>query len=828
MVGLTDIWHTMTGAVHNGLLTVFGSSNERELDVLAPTIDKINSLESHLTSLSDDDLKSKTGEFRERIQTIYDKVKYDTKSTKQKVEIRQKVFDHFLPEAYAVVRETAKRTIGQRHYDVQLIGGMVLHQGKIAEMVTGEGKTLAATLPAYLNALMGDPVHVITVNDYLADRDKDLMKPVYEFLGLTVGTVKQDSSELEKKEAYNCDITYGTGNTFAFDFLRDNMALSVDEQVQRGFAFAVVDEVDSLLIDEARTPLIISGQTDTPVEGYYNALEAANILKEGGDYTVDKKKHTIVLTSDGTLKAERKLSDLVNEEVEFHNPEQAVMEHQVLQSLYAKELYNEDKDYVVYDDEIVIIDEQTGRKQPGRRWSEGLHQAVEARHLRDGVRVKSENRTIAQIAFQNFFGLYDKLSGMTGTAMTDAAEFNKTYNLEVVEIPTNKPLIRKEQLDEVYLTAKEKWEAVVKDVQQSYEKRRPILIGTKSVEASENLSGMLKELKIPHNVLNAKNHEEEGKIIADAGKKGAVTVATNMAGRGTDIELGGKKPEGSEALEKWQTEHDEIIELGGLYILGTERHHSRRVDNQLRGRGGRQGDPGESRFKVSLEDDIIKIFGGEMVKKVFRRLGEYGESIESGQVTRLIKDSQKRVESMHFDGRKSLKEFSDVLEGHRAATYSLRQSLLTSTEYNQDKTLDRLWDGVVSTVKILSEESNVDYDRLSEWANVVLDADVTAEVLESEEDVAKFLYIKVHDAYVKRVKRLGSEVMGGVERKAMLNAIDVSWQEHLTEMGKLKDIIYMTQKNSTIPPKRRYGDDGNLMYQKMWDRINAGFLDSVL
>lgn len=829
MVSLSEIWYTVTGKVRDGVLAVFGDSNQRELNSLQPIVNKINSLEDDLQELDDDQLAAKTDEFRRRINIIYQKVDYGSLSRKKKTEVRQKVFDHFLPESYAVVREAANRKLGQRHFDVQLMGGIALHQGRIAEMATGEGKTLAATLPAYLNALMGDPVHVVTVNDYLAKRDRDLMAPVYEFLGLTVGVVEHASSEQERKTAYKSDITYGTGSTFAFDFLKDNLADSVDEQVQRGHGFAIIDEVDSILIDNAKKPFILSGGEEVPVDGYYQARIAADALTKGRDYKVDKKKNSVVLTESGTKKAEEKLSELKNKKIQLHNPDHAGLEHLVVQSLFAKELQKEGTDYVVRGGEIVIINENTGRYEEGSRLRDGLHQSIEARHDHQRVLVRPETETIAQIAYQNFFGLYDKVSGMTGTAMTSAEEFFNVYGLDSVKIPTNKPLKRIVRPDVVYMTKEEKWAGVVNDIEEKYRAGRPILVGTNSVKDSETLHEMLEKKNIPHNLLNAKNHENEARIVAEAGRKGKITVSTNMAGRGTDIELGGQKPaQDSDDYARWKTEHDEVVSLGGLYVLGTERNNSKRIDNQLAGRGARQGDPGEVRFRISLEDEMIKVQGGEMLKNFAKTIGfENGDVLDGDFVTDKIRTCQRRVENADFETRKNLKKFSDVLESQRAKTYFIRQRVLESTDI-KNMAYNALWNGVVYAVKDHTDGSVVDHEKLAEWASSLLEQDFTADALKNEDDVAVFLYYRVRDAYSKKERNLGDLAMNRMEKSAMLDIMDDSWKSHLYNMEELKDgisIRFMVPQQKK--PEIEYALDGNQLYLEMQDKINVGFLEHM-
>jgi preprotein translocase subunit SecA len=714
---------------------VFGTSNEREIKRIQPLVEQINSLEPAMKQLSDEQLRAKTDEFRQRIRERLDAIE----DPDQKDQELKAALDEIMPEAFAVVREGGWRVLNMRHFDVQMIGGAVLHHGKIAEMKTGEGKTLVATLPVYLNALSGRGVHVVTVNDYLAKRDSEWMGKLYTFLGLSVGVIVHDLDDVQRREAYAADVTYGTNNEFGFDYLRDNMKFDLADCVQRGHHFAIVDEVDSILIDEARTPLIISGPAEESTDKYYRIDKIIPKLIQEIDYTVDEKHRTATLTEEGVSKCE-KLLGLGN----LYDPQHMETIHHVYQGLRAHTLYKRDVEYVVKNGEVVIIDEFTGREMPGRRWSDGLHQAVEAK---EGVKIERENQTLATITFQNYFRMYKKLSGMTGTAETEATEFNKIYKLDVSLIPTNRPLRREEFSDVVYRTATEKDEAVVNGIlqedntysnglRQIHETGQPVLVGTISIEKSEHLSNLLKKAGIPHQVLNAKQHEREAKIISQAGRKGAVTVSTNMAGRGTDILLGGNpeamtrehclreriaipytaapaviggdnsngnaapnmvlfqqegkifqvpmeqwKPIYEQYVEQCRAEHDEVIALGGLHILGTERHEARRIDNQLRGRAGRQGDPGSSRFFLSLEDDLLRVFGGERVKALMYRLGmTEGVPIESKLISRRIENAQKAVEAQNFEARKHLLEYDDVMNKQRETIYSIRRSALEGKE----------------------------------------------------------------------------------------------------------------------------------------------------
>jgi len=674
---------------------VIGSKNERELKRLWPIVEKINAIEPALQALSDDQLSAKTAEFKERHQ-------------------KGESLDALLPEAFAVCREAGRRVLGMRHFDVQLIGGMVLHGGKISEMKTGEGKTLVATLPAYLNAISGLGVHVVTVNDYLARRDSDWMGRLYRFLGLTVGVIVHGLDDAQRRENYAADITYGTNNEFGFDYLRDNMKFSLDDYVQRGFNYAIVDEVDSILIDEARTPLIISGPTEESTDKYYVINRIIPLLEKGeiqeveantlsgkrktytGDYTIDEKAKSATLTEQGVSKVE-KLLKVEN----LYDPRNIETLHHVNQALRAHAMYRRDVEYVVKDGEVLIVDEFTGRLMPGRRWSDGLHQAVEAK---EGVRIESENQTLATITFQNYFRMYKKLSGMTGTADTEAEEFHKIYKLDVVVIPTNRPLLRPDYPDVIYKTEREKFDAVIKDIKEHYELGQPCLVGTISIEKSEVLSELLRKQGVPHFVLNAKQHEKEAEIVAQAGRKAAITIATNMAGRGTDIVLGGNpdgllkqwkltNPDASEEqvaaqLEQFKAqcaqEHDEVVALGGLHIIGTERHESRRIDNQLRGRSGRQGDPGSSRFYLSLQDDLLRIFGSERVAKIMDFLKiEEGEAITHGMISKSIENAQKKVEAHNFEIRKHLIDYDDVMNKQREVIYTQRREILAGQDIRE-------------------------------------------------------------------------------------------------------------------------------------------------
>ncbi len=658
---------------------IIGTKNERELKKLKPIVEKINSLEKQYENKTQEELKEFTYKW------LNDFAKNDYSPEK-----REKILNEILPDAFAIVREAAKRTLNMRHFDVQLIGGIVLHQGKIAEMKTGEGKTLVATLPAYLNALVGRGVHIVTVNDYLAKRDAEWMGKIYNYLGMDVGVIVSDMDDSERKKAYNAHITYGTNNEFGFDYLRDNMKFDINDYVQRDLYYAIVDEVDSILIDEARTPLIISGPVEEQTDIYKKVNNVVKFLKKDTDFEIDEKARTITITDEGIKKLE-KLLHIDN----LYDPRNVELLHLINQALKAHHLFKRDVDYVVKDGQVIIVDEFTGRLMPGRRYSDGLHQALEAK---EGVKIEKENQTLASITFQNYFRMYYKLAGMTGTADTEAVEFKKIYDLDVVVIPTNKPMIRKDYNDVIYKTEKEKFNAVIDEIVECHKRGQPVLVGTISIEKSEKLSKMLKKKKIPHNVLNAKHHEDEAYIIAQAGRKGAVTIATNMAGRGVDIVLGGNPemmlkyemvklgknftPEEAEKRleelkEQCKKEREEVLKAGGLHIIGTERHESRRIDNQLRGRSGRQGDPGSSRFYVSLEDDLMRIFGGERISNIMDKLGiDEGEPIQNRLITKSIENAQKKVEAHNFEIRKQLLEYDDVMNKQRETIYTLRKEIL--------------------------------------------------------------------------------------------------------------------------------------------------------
>src|SRR5215470_2990241 len=843
------------------LTKLFGSSNQRFLKSIGPLVQEINSLESSLKALSDDQLRAKTAEFKERVQRVVG----DTTDKEERKRRERTALDEILPEAFAVVREASVRTTGMRHFDVQLIGGIVLHEGKIAEMRTGEGKTLVATLPAYLNALTGrGGVHVVTVNDYLASRDAEWMGQIHRFLGLEVGCIQNDMDDFERQAAYAADITYGTNNEFGFDYLRDNMKFDLATCVQRGHYFAIVDEVDSILIDEARTPLIISGPSDEATDKYKNADAIIPHLKKGedidgkktGDYVVDEKAHTAVLTEEGVDKAERLLG-VGN----LYDPGNMELLHCVEQALKAHTLYKLDHQYVVQDGEVIIVDDFTGRLMKGRRWSDGLHQAVEAK---EGVEIEKENQTLATITLQNYFRLYEKLSGMTGTAETEAAEFASTYKLDVIVIPTHMPMVRNDFPDVIYRTLPEKWDAVIDEIKECYDKGQPALVGTVSVENSELISRRLMKEKVPHNVLNAKYHEREAEIVAQAGRKGSVTIATNMAGRGTDILLGGnpdfmareflKKDEidPDEATdEQWRVayaqaktivedEHQEVVSLGGLHIVGTERHESRRIDNQLRGRAGRQGDPGSSRFFLSLEDDLMRIFAGDKVKALMQRLGmEKGVAIESKMVSKRIEAAQKSVEGRNFEARKHLLEYDDVMNRQRETIYGLRKQLMEEPDQREYLLGDPPSAGVAYdllsdiTRQYLNPDVSPDawdIDNYKIQIKTIYDFDTDSEGLDLErytsQEVVNTVWERLKFKYQLKEEQIGPEAMRTYERIIMLNIIDAQWKDHLLSLDHLKQGIGLVgygQKDPLVEYKKQSFD----LFQEMLDRIDTSTIRSL-
>jgi preprotein translocase subunit SecA len=808
-----------------GLLTkIFGSANTRLVRRLGHDVARINDLEPAVSALSDEALRAKTAEFKTRLSNGEN-------------------LDGLLHEAFAVVREAAKRTLNMRHFDVQLVGGMVLHQGRIAEMRTGEGKTLVATLPVYLNALTGRGTHVVTVNDYLARRDAEWMGQIYGFLGMSVGVVVAGQEREAKRAAYGADITYGTNNEYGFDYLRDNMAFRAEDRVQRGLNFAIVDEVDSILIDEARTPLIISGQAEESTDLYYKINAIIPKLKrqeteEGpGDYSVDEKTRQAFLTEAGHEKVEELLAKagLLEHGASLYDVSSLILMHHLNAALRAHSLYRREVDYIVRDNEVVIIDEFTGRMMPGRRWSEGLHQAIEAR---EGVPVQNENQTLATITFQNYFRLYGKLAGMTGTADTEAFEFQQIYGLDVVVIPTHRLMVRQDLGDQVYRTAREKHGAIVSDILDCHKRGQPVLVGTTSIEASETLSEILQGEKIPHQVLNAKHHEREAHIVAEAGRPGAVTIATNMAGRGTDIVLGGKleleqagaqgEEQRSQLRADWQARHDQVIAAGGLHVVGTERHESRRIDNQLRGRSGRQGDPGSSRFYLSLEDSLLRIFGSERIAGLMQKLGmQEGEAIEHPWVTRAIENAQRKVEGRNFDIRKQLLEYDDVANDQRKVIYEQRNRLMdvedisesiagirrdvvneTLTQHVPPESLEEQW-SVTGLIEDIEHQFGVKLP-VDQWL-----------VGESELDDAK-LRDRIHGAidqlFAEKERLIGVPVMRHLQKAVMLQVLDQQWKDHLAAMDYLRQGIHLrgyAQKN----PKEEYKREAFQLFSEMLTRI---------
>jgi len=816
---------------------IFGSRNDRLIRQYTQTVRTINALEPQISALSDEALKAKTAEYRERVAN-------------------GEALDSILPEAFAVVREAAKRVHNMRHFDVQLIGGMVLHNGKIAEMRTGEGKTLVATLPAYLNALTGKGVHVITVNDYLASRDAEWMGRIYGFLGLTTGCNLSRMPHNEKQAAYGSDITYGTNNEFGFDYLRDNMVYSLGERVQKGLNFAVVDEVDSILIDEARTPLIISGQAEDHTELYLKLNQVGPMLKkqegegdnitEPGDYTVDLKARQVLLTEQGHENAEQILTrtGLLAEGASLYDPGNILLVHHLYAALRAHGLYHKDQHYVVQNGEVVIVDEFTGRLMSGRRWSDGLHQAVEAK---EGVRIQAENQTLASITFQNYFRMYDKLAGMTGTADTEAFEFHSIYSLETVIVPTNRPMTRKDENDKVYRTSKEKWNAVIDDVRSCVERGQPVLVGTTSIEINEFLSGLLNKAKIPHQLLNAKQHDSEAQIVSDAGRPGVVTVATNMAGRGTDIVLGGnierpvdavrsdpslsdeEKDAKAEVLRaEWTKTHEKVVAAGGLHIIGTERHESRRIDNQLRGRAGRQGDPGSSRFYLALDDPLMKIFAGDRLNTIMVKLKmPEGEAIEHGMVTRSLESAQRKVEQRNFDIRKQLLEYDDVANDQRKVIYEQRNDLLASEDVSD--TISAMRQGVLyDTFRTYVPEESVE----EQWEIASLEQALAAEFqlklpvgewLKAEPNLDDDVVLQrildaANEAFTAKTARVDPVAWHQFERNVMLQSLDNHWREHLAALDHLRQGIHLrgyAQKN----PKQEYKREAFELFESLLDTV---------
>ncbi|MCK9582582.1 MAG: preprotein translocase subunit SecA [Endomicrobiales bacterium] len=801
------------------IYALFGSPNDRVVKKLYPIVGQVNVFEEQITALSDEALKAKTQEFRDRIK-------------------QGQKLDDIYPEVFACVREASKRTIGLRHFDTQLMGGYVLHTGRIAEMRTGEGKTLVATLAAYLNALEGKGVHIVTVNDYLANRDRAWMGPVFEFLGLSVDCVGHDMRATRRRAAYASDITYVTNNELGFDYLRDNMVVTLDEKVLRELNYAIVDEVDSILIDEARTPLIISGPAEESTDKYYICNRLVPMLKGrkiteseeidakykgielgvGFDYIVDEKNHTVVMTDQGVSKAE-KLLGVKN----IYDDVQAEWVHHLTQAIRAHNLYQKDVQYVLKDGEVIIVDEFTGRLMPGRRWSEGLHQAVEAK---ENMRIAEENQTLATITFQNFFKMYKKISGMTGTAVTEAQEFWQIYKLAVVEVPTNKKMIRVDHVDIIYRTEREKYEAVVCEIENLWKKGQPVLVGTRSIEKSERVSAILRRKGIPHQVLNAKYHEMEAQIISQAGKKGSVTIATNMAGRGTDIVLGGTPPV--------EGESQEVIALGGLHILGTERHESRRIDNQLRGRSGRQGDPGSSRFYLSLEDELMRLFGSERISTVMQKLGmRDGEDIQHPWISKAIENAQKKVEGMNFDIRKQLLEYDNVMNKQREVVYRLRASILAGED-------------ISSIVAVMLEEAIDEkinqwapakqYPEQWEWLNLETWLTKTFncklalahdEMLQLRQEGLKALVQeKINTNYTLRTNLVSAEQFNEVQRRILLMIIDTAWKEHLYDLDQVKKGIGLRAYGNK-DPLIEYQKESFEMFEQMMCRIREASLEYI-
>jgi preprotein translocase subunit SecA len=801
----------------NMLSKIFGSQNERDIKAIKPIVENVNSFETSIKNLNDDELKAKTAEFRDRLS-------------------KGETLDDILPEAFACVRESSVRTIGLRHFDVQIIGGYILHTGKIAEMKTGEGKTLVATLAAYLNALPQIGVHVVTVNDYLAKRDREWMGVVYEKLGLTVGKVGHDASKEERRAAYNCDITYVTNNELGFDYLRDNMVITKEDRVLRSLNYAIIDEVDSILIDEARTPLIISGAAEQSTDKYYVSDKIVPMLKgrriteneeikakynnvdlsKGYDYLVDEKNHSVVLTEQGVQKAE-KILGVKN----IYDDLQSEWVHHITQAIRAHSLYRKDVEYVVKDREVIIVDEFTGRLMPGRRWSDGLHQAIEAK---ENLKIADENQTLATITFQNFFRMYKKISGMTGTALTETEEFWEIYKLGVVEVPTNNPMIRKDHGDVIYRTEKEKDEAIVKEIECLWKKGQPVLVGTRSIEKSERISSMLRKKGIPHNVLNAKYHEQEAQIIARAGIKGAVTIATNMAGRGTDIVLGAGDP----------VQNEEIRNLGGLHIIGTERHESRRIDNQLRGRSGRQGDAGSTRFYLSMEDELMRLFGSDRMSMVMQKLGlKEGENIQHTWISKAVENAQRKVEGMNFDIRKQLIDFDNVMNKQREAVYKLRNEILEGEDISE-KIKNMLRESVEENLNSwclgkYAEEWKFTsiYAWLFRTFGIKYGIQIKDKVnLLTKESLQDNIYGKIIECYQKRKEEFTAGLFAHIERMVLLQMIDTSWKDHLYELDQLRRSIGF-RAYAQRDPKIEYQKESFVLFESMMIRIRENTIEYV-
>ncbi len=823
--------------INTVLTKIFGSQHDREVKKMLPVVAAINEMEAQIKPLSDAELRAKTAEFRTQL---------DNGAT----------LDDLLIPAFAVAREAAWRSVNMRPFDVQLMGGMVLHKGRIAEMKTGEGKTLVATLPVYLNALEGKGVHLVTVNDYLAKRDSDWMGRIYRFLGLSVGVIQHDMPDADRKRAYASDVTYGTNNEFGFDYLRDNMKFELESMVQRGHHYAIVDEVDSILVDEARTPLIISGPSEESVDKYYRIdriiprLVKGEEIDEGegrksttGDYIVDEKAHQAALTEEGVEKVEQLLGVR-----NLYDPENMEIIHGVNQALRAHALYQRDVDYMIKDGQVVIVDEFTGRMMPGRRWSDGLHQAVEAK---EGVKIEKENQTLATITFQNYFRMYKKLSGMTGTADTEAAEFGEIYKLEVNIIPTNRPMIRDDRGDLVYRTAQEKWNAVVEEIREAQQRGQPVLVGTVSIEKSEMLSKLLnRPPRVPHVVLNAKYHEREASIVAQAGRKGAITIATNMAGRGTDILLGGN-PEGlarseadpeteaeayQAALERYTEtcarEREEVLGLGGLHILGTERHESRRIDNQLRGRSGRQGDPGSSRFYLSLEDDLMRIFGSDRIQGIMGRLGmEEGEAIEHRMVSKAIERAQTQVEGRNFEIRKHLLEYDDVMNKQREAIYKLRRDILEGREGREYVMgiAEDILDGLLED-HCPEKSDPQDWDLPGLRTEMLAYFNINAGEMGLDQlgidELRDTLWKAIEGRYTEKESRHPEEIMRGFERAIMLNSADTAWKDHLLALDHLKEGISLRGYGQR-DPLQEYKKESFELFEMMRERVENDIIQKL-
>ncbi|HLD41302.1 MAG TPA: preprotein translocase subunit SecA [Candidatus Omnitrophota bacterium] len=864
---------------------IFGSQNEREVKRLLPLVEKINALEPDIQKLSDSQLRAKTGEFRSKLAGKSQASQQDfmdleiqiaeagSKDEKDKLKLRLKLlrnslFEDILPEAFACVREAGKRAVNMRHFDVQLIGGVVLHEGKISEMATGEGKTLVATLPAYLNALLGKGVHIVTVNDYLARRDREWMGPIYEFLGLSVGVIQHNMSPEERRMGYSCDITYGTNNEFGFDYLRDNMVISKEDMVQQPFYYAIVDEVDSILVDEARTPLIISGPAEESTEKYYILnkivpklkgrviLEKDEIdakykgidLAKGYDYIIDEKAHTASLTDEGEAKA----CQLLNIE-NMHEIETMDYRHHLIQALRAHNLYQADVDYVIKEGQVIIVDEFTGRLMPGRRWSDGLHQAVEAK---EGLKIERENQTLATVTFQNYFRMYEKLSGMTGTALTEAAEFKEIYSLDVVSIPTNRPLSRQNFPDRVYKSQKEKYNAVVEEIVECHNQGRPSLVGTVSIQKSEYISALLKQKGVPHQVLNAKYHEMEASIVAQAGRYKGVTIATNMAGRGTDILLGGNADfivksilkqkeilphddnypaEYKNLLAKYkdevEKEHNKVVDAGGLHVIGTERHEARRIDNQLRGRSGRQGDPGASRFYVSLEDDLMRLFGSDKLIGIMSRLGlEEGQVIEHPWVSRSIEIAQKRVEQHNFEVRKQLLEYDNVMNKQREVIYHQRRQVLEGQDLKGlilDMSREIIEETAGQHISPESPRQAWDVPAFQAWLRLAFSLELDENLFERDyQEIIEGIYQKINDSYSQKEQKMGPELIRHLERMVCLQIIDGKWKDHLYAMDSLREGIGLRAYGQR-DPLVEYQREAYEMFTQMINSIKAEIVDVI-